>query len=173
MDGQPSRLDHWLGLAFTATILSTLIPHENISLPSRQHGPAMTRPSLTRRWTPEEDALLTALIPEQRLSKRAIAVKIRRSVAATHARANTIAASARSYLRLSDWLERAYRVSLLNRYHAASTRLSLRPALSAALLPLRHCPKLSVMIFTDANAVSFRCAYRVISCWMRSLSDSR
>ena len=34
-----------------------------------------------------EDALLTALIREKRLSKRAIAVKIRRSVAATHARA--------------------------------------------------------------------------------------
>jgi hypothetical protein len=47
----------------------------------------MTRPSLSRRWTPEEDAVLTALMREKRLSKRAIAAKLRRSVAATHARA--------------------------------------------------------------------------------------
>ena len=38
MDGQPSRLDHWLGLAFTGAILSTLIPHIQASLAAGRWG---------------------------------------------------------------------------------------------------------------------------------------
>ncbi len=38
MDGQPSRLDHWLGLAFTAATLSTLIPHIQASLAAGKWG---------------------------------------------------------------------------------------------------------------------------------------
>src|SRR3954463_7105742 len=44
------------------------------------------------------------------------------------------------------------------RYHAASDRRSSVTTLRTASLPLRHWPRLSVIIFTDADAVSLRCA---------------
>ena len=48
----------------------------------------VTRPSLSRRWTPQDDELLTTLLRHRRLSMLAIAIKLRRTPAAISARVN-------------------------------------------------------------------------------------